>query len=57
LAAQVPPSKRSLSSRHQIPRLSGNKPLDILNDLIGERLHGFIAGPGNMRRENKVRQI
>jgi hypothetical protein len=33
------------------------KHFDILDDLICQGLNGFVASPGNMRRENKVRQV
>jgi hypothetical protein len=34
-----------------------DKSFDIVDHLIGQGLHGFIAGPGNMRRNNQVWQV
>src|SRR5688572_4941188 len=54
----VPPLQfRHYFLYHQVMRLASNESLEIGNQLIGQCLHCFLAGPGDVRRQNKVRQV
>ena len=39
---------------HQVLRLPGAPQLDVVDQLVGEELHGAIRGPGDMRSQNEI---
>src|SRR5471030_812815 len=43
-----------LRSRHQMLRLACRPMLDIIDQLIGKKLHGAVRGPRDMRREDEI---
>ncbi len=44
------------NSHDDVPRRIAIPRLDVVDELVGERLHGAVAGPGNVRRDDRVRQ-
>ena len=36
----------------KIPRVSGDEAFDVVDHLIGESLHSFVAGPCDVRRDD-----
>ena len=45
------------SSLHNVARLAGHESFDIVDQLIRQNLHSFLAGPSDVRSYNEVRQI
>src|ERR1700720_3655858 len=45
------------SSLHNVARLAGYESFDIVDQLIRQNLHSFLAGPSDVRSYNEVRQI
>ena len=48
---------RLRSGLHNVARLAGHESLNIVDQLIRQNLHSFLAGPGDVRSYNEVRQI
>src|SRR5579859_8159423 len=49
----VPQTQRM--SSHEMLWLARRPAFDIVDQLIGEELHGPVRGPGDMRREDEIR--
>src|SRR4029453_4278883 len=45
------------SSLHNVARLAGHESFNIVDQLIRQNLHSFLAGPSDVRSYNEVRQI
>ena len=44
-----------VGSSHEVLRLARRPVLDIVDQLVGEELHGAVRGPGDMRRQDEIR--
>src|SRR5437660_1005879 len=55
IAMPMPPGE-SASLRDDVVRRAARKGLDVVDQLVGERLHGFAARPRDMRRDDEVGQ-
>ena len=45
------------SSLNNVARLAGHESFNIVDQLIRQNLHSFLAGPSDVRSYNEVRQI
>ncbi len=55
----VPVQERSAgrSGRDEVARLAPPERLDVVHELVGESRNGLPARPGDVRREDEVREV